>query len=57
MNSVLLRKLTELYHKYNNYIITKMVFEKFFSKLPSVKAQEEEEEELQDPQQVLRVKS
>lgn len=34
-----------------------MVFEKFFSKLPTVKAQEEqEEEELQDPQQVLRVK-
>lgn len=32
-----------------------MFFEKFFSKLPSVKAQEEEEEELQDPQQILRV--
>lgn len=31
-----------------------MFFEKFFSKLPSVKAQEEEEE-LQDPQELLRV--
>lgn len=31
-----------------------MIFEKLFSKLPTVKAQEEEEE-LQDPQQILRV--
>lgn len=31
-----------------------MFFDKFFSKLPTVKAQEEEEE-LQDPQQILRV--
>lgn len=32
-----------------------MFLDKLFSKLPSVKAQEEEEEDLQDPQQILRV--
>ncbi|KAJ8978796.1 hypothetical protein NQ317_015521 [Molorchus minor] len=31
-----------------------MFFDKFFPKLPTVKAQEEAEEDLVDPQQVLR---
>ncbi|CAH1163317.1 unnamed protein product [Phaedon cochleariae] len=45
------RRDIELIHNYRNL---KMFFEKFLRKLPSVKAQEEEEEELQDPQQILR---